>query len=91
MLYQLNNQVQVIPSVDNLHHAGEEKTWDLRTGQQQQQAPQQKMGLQRIPTKKPGSGIPNNADVAGPTPGEHVGYGSVWQIMWHQIVFFQNI
>ena len=73
MLHQLNNQVQIIPSMDSMPSGGasDEKMWDLRTGQQHQPQTSQKIGLQRIPTKKPGSGIPQ-ADVAGPTPGEQV-------------------
>ena len=51
----------------------EEKVWDLKTGQQQTVTSKtQKMGLQKIPVKKPGSGLPYQSDVAGPTPGQQV-------------------
>ena len=74
MLYQLNNKVQVIPSMGSFHSGGiDEKVWDLKTGQQQPVASKpQKMGLQKIPVKKPGSGLPQQVDMAGPTPGQQV-------------------
>lgn len=74
--------MQTIPSVDALNqknnkfNTSHETTWDLRTGQKRGSEQRVQARLQHIPLKKPGSGIPP-ADMAGPTPGEQVGFNII--------------